>query len=78
MARARFVVMVPVEVEDDIIGDDQFMTEWGRQLAERYARVESLHPRQTVPYEPKLIEAVKLDDENEVSMDDLVTPGFAA
>lgn len=79
MARVRFVIMVPVEVEDDVVGDDGFISEWGRQLAvARWGKVESMHPRQKEPYAPKLIEAVKLDDGGEISMDDLITPGFAA
>ncbi len=78
MARVRYVILAPVVIEDEIIGDDDFMTDWGKQHAERYEPVESLHPRQEAPYTAKLVEAVRLDEPDEITMDDLVTPGFAA
>ena len=76
--KVRYVIMVPVEIVDEIVGDDDFMTDWGRQHADRYRPVESQHPREPGPYQPKLMEAVKLDEDAEVDMDDLVAPGQAA
>lgn len=71
--------MVPIEAEDGIICDGKFMTKRGRQHAERYAKAESMHPRQDTPYKPRLIETAKIDDDGaEVLATDLVAPGHAA
>lgn len=80
MAKVRYVILVPVEITDEVFGDDDFMTEWGRQHAERYSIVESAHPRQEAPYTAKLIEAVRIEGAAEdpiVDMDDMIAPGVA-
>jgi hypothetical protein len=73
--------MVPVEIKDEVISDNEpTITGWGREHAKTYKSVSSMHPRQNNrEYEPVLIEAVKLDDDDHaiVDMEDLVAPGLS-
>jgi hypothetical protein len=80
MSTARFVIMVPTEVEADVIGNDDMMTEWGRQIAESYPKVHSLHPRQPEGFTAFLVESVRVDESDEPAriLDELVSPSFAA
>jgi len=79
MARVRYVILVPREVEADVIGDDNMVTEWGRQIAESYEPVYSMHPRQDKPYPARVLEAVRLDEPEEMtSLEDMIAPGLIA
>lgn len=79
MATVRYVILVPREVEADVIGNDDMVSEWGKQIAESYEPVHSMHPRQDGPYTAKMLEAVRLDEpEGSEILEDLVAPGMLA
>ena len=75
--KVRYVALVPVVFEEDVIGDEKFITHWGREyLQVNYAPVESLHPRRGFPYDPQLIEAVRINEPVEIDLGDLIAPGL--
>lgn len=76
--KVRFVALVPIEFEEEIIGDNEFITQWGREYLEvSYDRVDSIHGQRSIPYEPMLCEAVKVEEDNTVAdLGDLIAPGL--
>lgn len=82
MPTVRYVLMVPVEVVDEVVGNSkQAITAHGRELRDKYDTVHSMTDQKDELYTPLLSEAVILDSDNEgdavVDLGDLVAPGVA-
>ena len=79
--RVRYVALVPIVFEEDVVGDEKFITQWGNEhLSVYHQGVASMHPRKNgAPYEPVLVEAVRIEDEEfGIDLGDLIAPGLIA
>lgn len=76
--RVRYVALVPIAFEEDVVGGDDFISLWGREhLAVHHPDIQSFHPRKKGgAYEATLVEAVRLETDFEpIDLGDLIAPG---